>query len=171
MVSENQQRQYQVRLGLLSDSEFLGVEDLDVVVIASAFGLDTSPANFGGRYLVANLPNRTAVAERILERQVELGGRCIVAIALPQNQDLFSVGDFLVAGAVVDALANLGIDYCSPEAAAACASFQGLRNSIGHVLSASVQGRRLLSAGNADQVSWVSELDSVDRVGFQGIVK
>ena len=41
----------------------------------------------------------------------------------------FAVEDLLAAGAVVDALASRGIDYASPEAAAACAAFTGLRPS------------------------------------------
>jgi hypothetical protein len=56
------------------------------------------------------------------------------------------VEDLLAAGAVIDALAEVGIDYASPEAAAAVAAFTGLRNAVGHVLSASVSGQELIAS-------------------------
>ncbi|OUE31759.1 hypothetical protein BFL35_03730 [Clavibacter michiganensis] len=55
--------------------------------------------------------------------------------------------DQLAAGAVVDALAALGIDGTSPEAAVACAAYQQLEPAVGHLLTASVSARRLDAAG------------------------
>jgi len=53
----------------------------------------------------------------------------------------------LAAGAVVDALADLGIDDTSPEAAVACAAYTGLRRAVVHLTTASVSGREALAAG------------------------
>ena len=55
----------------------------------------------------------------------------------------FAVEDFLAAGAVIDALGDVGIDFVSPEAAVAGAAFAGLRNASLHLLSASVTGLSL----------------------------
>ncbi|QYF72728.1 hypothetical protein [Cryobacterium sp. PAMC25264] len=54
--------------------------------------------------------------------------------------------DQLVAGAVIDALAERGIDHCSPEAAAAAASFVGLKRAVQHLVKASETGQALVAA-------------------------
>ena len=56
----------------------------------------------------------------------------------------FAVEDQLGAGAIVDALGALGIDHTSPEAAAACEAFRGLRGAVRHLLTASGSGQELL---------------------------
>jgi len=43
----------------------------------------------------------------------------------------------------------VGIDYTSPEAAAAAGAWAALRNAGSHVLSASVAGQELLAAGGS----------------------
>ena len=53
----------------------------------------------------------------------------------------FAVEDLLAAGAVIDALAEVGIDHNSPEAAAAAAAYTGLRRATRHLLSASASAR------------------------------
>lgn len=63
----------------------------------------------------------------MIERQAEAGDRFTVAVIAAdeprQGGELrFAVEDLLAAGAVIDALAAVGINYCSPEAAAACAA-------------------------------------------------
>ena len=50
----------------------------------------------------------------------------------------FAVEDLLAAGAVVEHLADLGLDASSPEAAAAAAAYVGLQRGIGHLLTACV---------------------------------
>jgi 2-phosphosulfolactate phosphatase len=37
----------------------------------------------------------------------------------------------------------VGIDYCSPESAAAAAAFTGLRNATSHLISSSASGQEL----------------------------
>ena len=111
----------------------------------------------GPEVVLGHLGNATAVAGRVTRLQAERGDRCVVAIVaagrhhapgddaaeaageaadVPDAPD-FAVEDLLAAGAVVDALAEVGIDHTSPEAAAACAAYTGLRRAVKHLVSAS----------------------------------
>lgn len=106
------------------------VPELDVEVVAGA------------------LRSADAVARWSLERQAELGGRFVIAIvAAGTRQDdgslRFAVEDLLAAGAVIDAIAAVGIDHQSPEAAAAASAYAGLRNATRHLVTASVSAREL----------------------------
>lgn len=71
----------------------------------------------------------------------------------------FAVEDLLGAGAVIAALSDLGTDHTSPEAAAACEAFLGLRRATGHLLSASGSGRELLARQHGAQVAAAAEVD------------
>ena len=53
----------------------------------------------------------------------------------------FAVEDLLAAGAIIEAIADRGIDHQSPEAAAAAAAYRGLRNATRHLITASVSAR------------------------------
>jgi hypothetical protein len=117
----------------------------------------------GPEVVLGHLGNASAVAERVMRLQADLGDRCVVAIvaagadhaarsdaadAAGETWDVhgspdFAVEDLLAAGAVVDALAAVGIDHTSPEAAAACAAFTGLRRAVNHLVSASEGARSL----------------------------
>jgi len=111
----------------------------------------------GPEVVLGHLGNAAAVAERVTRLQAGRGDRCIVAIVaagrhhapgddaaeaageaadVPDAPD-FAVEDLLAAGAVVDALVEVGIDHTSPEAAAACAAYTGLRRAVKHLVSAS----------------------------------
>lgn len=111
----------------------------------------------GPEVVLGHLANAPAIAERVMRLQAERGDRCVVAIVaagrhhapgddaaeaageaadVPDAPD-FAVEDLLAAGAVVDALAVVGIDHTSPEAAAACAAYTGLRRAVKHLVSAS----------------------------------
>ncbi|WP_260981031.1 2-phosphosulfolactate phosphatase [Curtobacterium pusillum] len=111
----------------------------------------------GPEVVLGHLGNARAVAERVTRLQAERGDRCVVAIVaagrhhapgddaaeaageaadVPDAPD-FAVEDLLAAGALVDALAEVGIDHTSPEAAAACAAYTGLRRAVKHLVSAS----------------------------------
>ncbi|MCU1529209.1 MAG: hypothetical protein JWP75_2972 [Frondihabitans sp.] len=83
-----------------------------------------------------------AAAAWILRLQESVGDRAIVAVvgagSIDDDGYRFAVEDHFAAGAVIDALASVGIDFSSPEAAAACASFTKLRRATGHLLTASV---------------------------------
>lgn len=113
--------------------------------------------------VLGHLANAAAVAGRVTRLQAERGDRCVVAVVavgrdhtargdaadaagetadVPDAPD-FAVEDLLAAGAVVDALTAVGIDHTSPEAAAACAAFTGLRRAVKHLVTAS-EGARVL---------------------------
>ena len=155
------QAQFQVRLdwGVAGASR---IQDAaDVCVWVDALETATRPASLGN-VVVANLSNRTAVAQWILAEQVRRGDRTSIAIiAAGTEEGAFAVEDFLAAGAVIDALATVGIDFCSPEAASAAASFVGLKGAVGHLITASVTGRELIAAGRRDFVVAGGKLDTV----------
>jgi 2-phosphosulfolactate phosphatase len=118
----------------------------------------------GHRVIRAHLGNRTAVAEWVLARQTETGARFSVAVVAvgeqrPGGSARWATEDLLVAGAVVDALTNLGIDHCSPEAASASAAFVGLKRALRHLLGASETGQALSAAGQHDAVTAGTVLD------------
>ncbi|GAA1060434.1 2-phosphosulfolactate phosphatase [Agromyces bracchium] len=100
--------------------------------------------------LVAGLADAPATAAWILAEQEALGRRAYLAIVAAGRADGgFAADDVLAAGAVIDALTELGIDDTSPEAAVACASYTGLRRAVAHLATASVGGREAI-AGGAD---------------------
>jgi 2-phosphosulfolactate phosphatase len=113
--------------------------------------------------------NRTAVARWVLDRQAVKGDRFTVAVIAAgavraDGTPRFTVEDLLAAGAVVDALAGIGIDYCSPEAAAACAAFTSLTRATEHLVSASGSGQQLIDLGRRRDVDDACELDTVQLV-------
>ncbi len=158
------QAQYQVRLDwAATGAERLQI-DADVCVWVDVLQSAARPTTVDAT-LVADFNNRMAVAQWILDEQVRRGGRtsiAIVAAGTPAGE--FAVEDFLAAGALVDALAGLGIDFCSPEAAAAAASFVGLKGAVGHLITASITGREMVEAGKRADVVAAGKLDTVDTV-------
>jgi 2-phosphosulfolactate phosphatase len=124
----------------------------------------------GGATVVAGcLRNAAAVAGWALQQQGDKGDRFVVAVigAGEERDDgslRFALEDLLGAGAIVDALADVGIDYCSPEAAAAASAFTGLRNATGHLIGASASGRELAAAG------FRADLDLAVEVNVSGTV-
>lgn len=127
--------------------------------------LSAAAAVFGVPVVAASLRNRTAVAQWILQHQVDTGNRLRVAVvaageARADGSTRFAVEDLLVAGAVIDALASVGIDYAAPEAAAACAAYLGLKRATGHLLTASVTGQQLIEADARIDVELAGKLDS-----------
>lgn len=141
--------------------------DADVIVVVDVLSpIDT--VEFPGlpaAVVVGDLRNRTAVAEWVLARQAEKGDRFAVALiaageAREDGSIRFAVEDLLGAGAIVDALAVVGIDYCSPEAAVACAAFTSLRNAVGHLVSASASGKELIERGLVSDTDLAAEVDA-----------
>lgn len=118
------------------------------------------------------LRNASAVADRILDLQLERGERTSIAVIAAgeltsRDGDAplrFAVEDLLGAGAVIDALANVGIDHSSPEAAAACEAFRGLRGALRHMLTASGSGQEMLARGLVDAVRDAAALDTTGAV-------
>ncbi len=106
-----------------------------------------------GAIVTGSIGSRTAVADWVLARQADLGDRVYVAVVAAGGPGgRFAVEDLVAAGAVIDALADVGLDFSSPEAAAAMGAYAGLRNAGSHVLSASVTGQELLESSGSEAV-------------------
>lgn len=121
-----------------------------------AHGTAPDPASVRGAAAIVtgSIGSAAAVAQWVLERQAGLGDRAIVAVvAAGGEHGRFAVEDLLGAGAVIDALAAVGLDYCSPGAAAASAAYQGLRTAAGHMLTACVAGKQLAAAEGREAVA------------------
>ena len=167
----------------LSPTSFTGEEafdELDGPVVLPSPNGGAIAAWLDGRdvvVLAGSLRNRTAVAERILAMQEERGLRTVVAIVAAGERTSSSTGgvdadsgtadairfaieDQLAAGAIVDALIGLGIDHTSPEAAVACAAFEGLRHAATHLIGASGSAVELVGEGFRADVRFETELDA-----------
>jgi hypothetical protein len=175
------QARYQVRL----DGGVAGARRIatgaDVIVWVDALPSVPPPTAARRDEVLATLPARPAVVSAgladapavagwILALQEALGRRAYVAVVAAGAVEADgswrpAAEDQLAAGAVVDALAALGIDATSPEAAVACAAYQGLRPAVSHLVTASVSARRLDAAGSGDVVAQaVAALASADVV-------
>ncbi|MCI0159044.1 2-phosphosulfolactate phosphatase [Leifsonia shinshuensis] len=172
----HRQAKYQVRFDWASAGATAVAADADVVVWVDALADEPVEAAIElvpgtGAVVAAGLTDAPAVARWILDEQVRLGRRAMVALVAAGGTTVeggtrFAVEDLLAAGALVDALAGLGIDYSSPEAAAACAAFTGLRGAVAHLLTASVSGQERIAAG-AD----AAELAGAGRLGTASDVR
>jgi len=140
------QPQYQVRFGFGRQRALELSRGADVVVWADALADGSTmvpelPGNFS--ILVAATGAATAVADWVIAQQELKGERLTVAvIAAGDPQGGFTVDDLLSAGAIIDALADAGADYISPEAASAVAAFTGLKSAHNHLLSACEAGQQ-----------------------------
>jgi phosphosulfolactate phosphohydrolase-like enzyme len=129
-----------------------------------------SSAPEGAALLQSGLTNATATARWILDEQVRLGRRAMVSVIAAGEpraggSTRFTVEDLLGAGALIDALGALGIDYTSPEAAAACAAFTGLRGAVAHLFTASATGQAAVAAGvRPAEISEAGRLDTLETV-------
>jgi 2-phosphosulfolactate phosphatase len=158
------QTQYQVRFDWGRPGADAIGQGADVVVWVDVLG--TPAAAHGAVTTVAgSLRNRRAIADWALARQGDKGDRFTIAVVAAgeireDGSIRFAVEDLLGAGAVIDALADVGIDYCSPEAAAASAAFTGLKNATGHLIGASASGRELAQSGRRAEVDLAIQLDA-----------
>ena len=96
------------------------------------------------------LEEADGIAAWALAEQERLGGRFRIAVVAAGVERAdgslrFAVEDLLAAGAIIDAIAGVGIDHQSPEAAAAASAYRGLRNATRHLVNASVSARELRS--------------------------
>lgn len=153
MTSPSNQPQYQIRFDWGVEGARAIAPGAHIVVWADALGSTVPDLDHDGALITGSVGSRGAIADWVLARQVELGDRATVAVVAAGGPDgRFAVEDLLAAGAVIDALAEVGIDYISPEAAAAVGAFTGLRNATGHILSASVAGQQIIAAQGRDFV-------------------
>ncbi len=147
MSSPRTQSSYQVRFEWGADGARAVTEGAHAIVWVDELGAEEVP-ELGVEIVAGGLRSADAVARWSLERQAELGGRFVVSVVAAGVREgdgalRFAVEDLLGAGAVIDAIAELGIDHQSPEAAAAASAFSGLRNATRHLVSASVSAREL----------------------------
>ncbi|WP_010203892.1 2-phosphosulfolactate phosphatase [Salinibacterium sp. PAMC 21357] len=154
MNDPRNQPQYQVRFGFGRAQALALSPGSDVVVWADALADASTPApELHGDFslLTAGTGAATAVAEWVITQQELKGDRFTVAvIAAGDAEGGFAVDDLLSAGAIIDALADAGIDYISPEAASAVAAFTSLKPAHNHLLSASTAGQQLLTGANRE---------------------
>jgi len=169
----HRQAKYQVRFDWGVEGARAVAADADVIVWVDALADESAPAPElpgDGAVLAAGFTDAAAVASWILDEQVRLGRRAMVALiaaggSTPAGTARFAVEDLLAVGAVVDGLATRGIDYSSPEAAAACAAFTGLRGAVAHLLTASVSGQERVAAGvSAPDIATLGRLGTSDTV-------
>jgi 2-phosphosulfolactate phosphatase len=136
------QGDYQVRFDWgIAGAAAVG-QDADAVIWVDQLG--ESPGSPGS--VAGVLERAQELAEWALEQQQLAGGRFRIAVvaagAARQDGSLrFAVEDLLAAGAVIEAIAERGIDHQSPEAAAAAAAYRGLSSATRHLISASVSAR------------------------------
>jgi 2-phosphosulfolactate phosphatase len=135
-------------------------------------------AETGATVLLGCLRDARAVADAVLDIQRRRAERTSIAVIaageLAGRQSgaplRFAVEDQLGAGAVIDALGAVGIDHTSPEAAAACEAFRGLRGAVRHLLTASASGQELLGrtdrpqAASRDEVLYAAAVDAASVV-------
>ena len=139
------QSKYQVRFDWgIAGAEAVG-QGADAVIWVDQLGAPSATIPDARTVVAGTIQNSAAVAAWVLERQADAGDRFTVAVVAagePRSDGTlrFAVEDLLAAGAVIDALADVGIDYCSPEAAAVCAAYTGLRGGAAHLISASESG-------------------------------
>jgi 2-phosphosulfolactate phosphatase len=118
----------------------------DVVVVADA---DRGPATAElhdlaprtSLVLDATIASASAVARAARDEQERRGDRVSIAIVAAGERWADgslrpSAADLLVAGRVVDELAELGIDFHSPACAAACAAAVNLRGATDALIAA-----------------------------------
>jgi 2-phosphosulfolactate phosphatase len=120
------------------------VHGAHVLVWCDALPTGHAVPEFEGAIVSGSTGSAAGVAQWVIGLQQSLGDRAVVAVVAAGTDDGgFAVEDFLAAGAVIDALATVGIDFNSPEAASACAAYEGLRNATQHLTSASETGQRV----------------------------
>lgn len=139
-------------------------------------------AAHGGRavVLIGSLRNASAVARAIATLQDRNQARTSVNVIAAGEADAdgavrFAVEDHLGAGAIIDALTDLGIDHTAPDAAVAAEGFRALKRALRHMVSASGSARELADGVEATDrmrasgavpttTSSAAELDALDVV-------
>lgn len=145
--SPRAQTNYQVRFEWGAEGARAVAEGAHAIVWVDELGAEQVP-DTGVETVYGALRFAQALGEWSLRRQEELGGRFVVSVVAAGARQAdgslrFAVEDLLAAGAVIDAIAEVGIDHQSPEAAAAASAYTGLRNATRHLVSASVSAREL----------------------------
>ncbi len=163
LATAHGQVSYQVRFDWGASGATAIVDGAHLVVwvdqLASADGSSQPMPVLGGtpggvELMPATMEEAADVAAFALRRQAELEGRCVVAVVAagavrPDGSLRFAVEDLLAAGAVIAALATVGLDHQSPEAAAAASAYSGLKTATHHLISASASSREQRESSTA----------------------
>lgn len=152
--------------------ETVGLDASARAVSINGAAVAAAAARMDALVMLGGLRNASAVARAILGWQQERSARTSIAVIacgeLASRGDgaalRFAVEDLLGAGAVIDALSDLGIDHSSPEAAVAGESFRALRGATRHLLTASASGRELEAGGRRDEVLAAAAVDAASAV-------
>ncbi|MGI9155731.1 MAG: 2-phosphosulfolactate phosphatase [Marmoricola sp.] len=144
----------------LSPASLLTVEGVDRIVLPSPNGSSISfgLAESGVAVVGASLRNRRAVASYAAAQ----GGVVTVVAAgerWPDDSLRPAVEDLWGAGAVLAALADLGVDDLSPEARVAEAAFRAVQPGLFGALRSCASGRELVDSGFAEDVEVAADLD------------
>ncbi|HEX7835172.1 MAG TPA: hypothetical protein VF479_06855 [Pseudolysinimonas sp.] len=136
------QASYQVRFDWGVAGAAAVSQDADAVVWVDQLGQTAGPAGS----VAGVLERASELGDWALAQQELAGGRfriAVVAAGVTRDDGSlrFAVEDLLAAGAIIDAIADRGIDHQSPEAAAAAAAYRGLSTAMRHLISASVSAR------------------------------
>ncbi|RYP88754.1 2-phosphosulfolactate phosphatase [Nocardioides guangzhouensis] len=118
-------------------------------------------ADSGATVVAAGLRNRRAVAEHLADR---LGGGGLAVVAggerWPDGSLRPAVEDLWGAGAVLAALADLGVGGFSAEAELAAAAFRAVEPEVAAALRACASGRELVDGGFPQDVAVAGEIDA-----------
>lgn len=161
---------YQVHFGWGITALKKYLDSADVIVWVDVLGDTEFPdelvsSTSSVQILFSNLEESYAVADWAVNYQLSQQRRLVFAVIGAGPADV-ALEDFLAAGAVIERLAQQGMDALSPEAAVANASFVSLEKAVGHLIAASENGR--LSGANAQDFSVNANFsaDSVRRVSI-----
>jgi 2-phosphosulfolactate phosphatase len=92
------------------------------------------------KVLLGSFIDAFAVADWVAAYQLEQQRRLVVLLICADSEKR-NVADELAAGAIVERLAQKGLDAMSPEAAVVNAAFIQLRNAAAHLIAASEQAQ------------------------------
>jgi phosphosulfolactate phosphohydrolase-like enzyme len=140
------QDSYQVRFDWGHSGAAAVGQDADALVWVSQLLETPGPAHA----VAGSLERAGELGAWALAQQEAHGGRFRIAVvaagaARADGSLRFAVEDLLAAGAIIDAIADVGIDHQSPEAAAAASASRGLSRATRHLISASETARELRS--------------------------
>jgi len=165
MSEARAQSTYQVRLDWGSKG-LTRLAQSGIVIVVDAIGdaqdlareavaLPHAPVVF-----IGSLRNATATAQAAYDEQITRGERTSINLILAGHDGDFAVEDYLAAGAIADALTNLGIDHSAPDVAVATEGFRPLTRAVKHLFSASGSGQEFGQAGRKDEAKAAAEYDS-----------
>ena len=163
------QGQYQVRFDWGIEGVRAIAPDVDVIVLVDVLGESTALvrdlSDHRAIVVAGGLTNAGAVARWALEQQGGKGDRfgvAVIAAGEPRSDGSlrFALEDLLGCGAIIESLAEVGIDYYSPEAAAAAAAFTGLQTATRHLIAATESGRAMAASGRGAELEAALDFDS-----------